>query len=150
MGAQLGISRPQLVLDDQALSAFVGEIASILDTVALACICNENTQAVWHHEYQQETPCADDCVKGIDKVPSSPKKRALGRGYYGYDFPLDCKAAAPHALRIVLYSVDAPSLNYVSHRIAPMLKCIARQLDIDTAMTTMCCALVPRARVEAY
>lgn len=149
MGAQLGISRPQLVLDDQAVSAFVGEIASILDTVALACICNEKTQAVWSHEYQQETPSADDCVMGIDEVPSSPKKRPLGRGYYAYDFPLDCKSAMPHALSIVLYSVDAPSLNYVSHRIAPMLKCIARQLDIDNAMTTTVQCVSPKSTSDS-
>ncbi|MBT8099929.1 MAG: bifunctional diguanylate cyclase/phosphodiesterase, partial [Gammaproteobacteria bacterium] len=124
-----------LMLDNQAVAAFVGEIASMLANVATTAVYATDGATVWEQQLQADAPAAIECAPPAITDLKEPVKRALGRGHFAYDFPLCSDSAPGYTFTCVIYSLDPPSLAAVNLCISPMLKCLTRQIDVDTVLT---------------
>lgn len=136
MPANTVIPASSLAIDEQAVSAFVAEIANSVENTALVCIFDRQSRAIWHQAFQSGAPAPDDCKPAADVISAEPAKRPLGRGNYAYDFPLLCSNVELCLLTVVIYTIDPPSLTSVEYQISTMLSCIARQIDVDVTLST--------------
>ncbi len=124
-----------MVLDDQVIRVYAREISEQLTDVSGILIFDADGALKWSN------------LEGeADKLPSSaptpeirfdaPAKRPLSSGDVAYDFPLLKEDARALMLRIILRSLDPPSLRHVSDAIASSLDCLSRQIRIDTSLTS--------------
>ncbi len=100
------------------------------------CIYDHGGQSIWHETYQRGAPKPGDCAPDACDALTAPSKRALGNGNFAFDFPLSCANARNCVLTLVVYTLDPPSLTSVGYRTGPLLKCIARQIDVDVTLNT--------------
>lgn len=137
MSARTSVSTARLVLDDQAVSAFVKEIAASVHNTALACVHDRGGRQLWHRSYQSIALEPGDCAPPSDGSLTEATKRSLGHGNFAFDFPLDCKNVEGCVFTLVVYTLDPPSLTSVRFLIAKILNCIARQIDVDATLNTV-------------
>lgn len=136
MCAEIAISSSKLVLDEQAVAAFVKEIAQSVHNTALACIHDRSGRSIWQQSYQSGAPQVGDCAPAINEMQTEPVKRSLGHGNFAFDFPLQCANVEQCVFTIVVYTLDPPSLASVAFQVSQMLNCIARQIDLDATLST--------------
>jgi len=123
-------------IDEQAVSAFVSEIADSVENSALAIISNRDGDAVWCNNYQSGAPDPDNCKPPNGVFAAEPAKRPLGQGNVAYDFPLQCTNVENYTFTLIVYTLDPPSLTSVEYQARKMLGCISRQIDVDVTLST--------------
>ena len=120
---------PETVLDDQVVKVYVEEMESLVADVVSAHIFDASGSERWSSDSDATPPAVE-----VDL--SAPSKRQIPGGGFAFDFPLQAEHSATLVLRLVVDSLDPPSLKFVASAVAPALECLSRQIRIDTNLTS--------------